>query len=92
MSFHLQPKPGVTCEAHAAPIAHSGQNELAHVARLAHLGQICAGELSSIAQALETCVDELPSYSSSRQNMCSSCTSRRPPVSYLEELARATVS
>ena len=73
MSYGLQLKPGETCVAHLAPIAHSGPDELAHVTPIAHPGQICAGELSSITQALKTCADELPSYSSSRENMCSSC-------------------
>ena len=93
MSYGLQLKPGETCVAHLAPIAHSGPDELAHVTPIAHPGQICAGELSSITQALKTCADELPSYSSSRENMCSSCSSGTSPVTHpRKELARATVS
>ena len=79
--------------AHVAPIAHPGSNELARVASIAHPGQICADELSCIAQALKTYADELPSRSSSRLNMCRSCSSSSSPVSYpRKELARATVS
>ena len=55
MSYGLQLKPGKTCVAHVAPIAHSGPNELARVASIAHPGQIWADELSSIAQDLKTC-------------------------------------
>ena len=74
-------------------MAHSRPDELARVAPIAHPGQICADELSCIAQALKTCADELPSNSSSRENMCSSCSSRSSTVSYArKELARATVS
>ena len=73
MSYRLQFKPGETCVAHVAPIAHSGRNELAHVAP--HPGQICADELSSIAQALKTCADELSPRAQAGGNMCSSCTS-----------------
>ena len=79
--------------AHAASIAHHGRDELAHVAPIAHPGQICLGELSSIAQALKTCADDLPSYRSSRENMCSSCSSRSSPVIHpRKELASSSYS
>ena len=70
------------CIARVAPIALSAPNEQAHVALIAHPGKICADEPSSTAQDLKTCADELPSYSSSWENMCSSCSSRSSPVSY----------
>ena len=75
MSYGLQLKPGETCVAHVAPIAHSGRNELACVAPIAHAGKIWADELSSTAQALKTCADELSPIAQAGGNMCSSCNS-----------------
>ena len=46
MSYRLQLKPGKTCAAHVAPLAHIGPNELAHVAPSAHLGP---NELAHVA-------------------------------------------
>ena len=60
---------------------------------LHELAHLALDELSAIAHPSRTCADELPSRSSSRENMCSSCSSRSSPVSYRrKELARATVS
>ena len=79
MSCRPQLKPGETCVAHVAPIAHSGPNELPRVAPIAHLGQIWGDELSSIAQALKTCADELPPIAHAGEKMCSSCSSYSSP-------------
>ena len=47
LSYLLQLKPGQTCVAHVAPIAHSGPNELALVGPVSHPGKICADELQN---------------------------------------------
>ena len=60
-----------------------GKTFAAPVAPIAHSGQVCADELPSV---------KLNSYSLSREDKCSSCSSRSSPVSYLrKELARAAV-
>ena len=81
-----------TCADELPPIAQAGGNMCSSCSSyVAHPVQICAGDLFSVAQALKTWADELPSYySSSRENMCSSYSSRSSPVSYpRKELGRA---